>query len=81
MLSCWRDGRKERERNNMKFKKVPNSYLFSKYIREDGAYIIESEDIKINGHWKNVFTVKDRDGNLIDTLSRLKDAKAKYSDM
>lgn len=65
----------------MKFKKVPNVYMFSKYVREDGAYTIESEDMKINGHWKNVFTVKDKYGNLIDILPRLKDAKAKYSDM
>ncbi len=63
----------------MKFKKVPNDYLFSKYVREDGKYIIESEDRKINGTWKNVFIVTDENGKEIEVFRRLKDAKEKYA--
>lgn len=62
----------------MKFKKIPNIAYFSKYIREDGRITITSVDRKINGTWKNVFEVADENGTVIDTLPRLKDAKAKY---
>lgn len=65
----------------MKFKKVPNVYMFSKYVREDGKYIIESEDRKINGTWKNVFVVTNENGEEIETMKRLKDAKEKYANM
>ena len=63
----------------MKFKKVPNDYLFSKYVREDGKYTIESEDRKINGTWKNVFVVTNENGEEIEICKRLKDAKEKYA--
>ena len=65
----------------MKFKKVANVFLFSKYVREDGKYTIESVDRRINGTLKNLFEVTDDCGNVIDTLQRLKDAKAKYAEM
>lgn len=65
----------------MKFKKQPNVAYFSKYTREDGEFSITSVDRRINGTWKNVFEVKDKYGNVIDTLPRLKDAKAKYSEI
>lgn len=65
----------------MKFKKVANVFMFSKYVREDGKYTIESVDRRINGSWKNVFEVTDEHGNVIDTLRRLKDAKEKYAGM
>lgn len=64
----------------MKFKKVPNQFMFGKFVREDGKYTITSTDTRINGTWKNVFEVSDERGNVIDTLPCLKDAKAKYSD-
>ena len=62
----------------MKFKKQSNVAFFSKYIREDGKFTIESVDRRINGTFKNVFEVTDETGKVIDTLPRLKDAKAKY---
>ena len=62
----------------MKFKKVKNVYMFSKYIREDGKFTIASVDRKINGTYKNVFEVSNENDEVIDTLFRLKDAKAKY---
>lgn len=65
----------------MKFKKVPNVYMFSKYVREDGKYTIESEDIKINGKYKPVFTVSDDQGNVIEHCKRLKEAKEKYANL
>lgn len=64
----------------MKFKKAQNVFAFSKYVREDGKYTIESVDRKINGTFKNVFEVTDENGNVIDTLKRLKDAKEKYAE-
>ena len=65
----------------MRFKKVANVFMFGKYVREDGKYTIESVDRRVNGTWKNVFEVSDNCGNVIDTLQRLKDAKAKYAEM
>lgn len=69
------------ERKMMKFKKVPNVYLFSKYIREDGKYTIESVDVKINNSYKNVFIVTDENGNEVEIMKRLKDAKEKYGNI
>ena len=63
----------------MKFKKVPNVFMFSKYVREDGKYTIESEDRRINGTLKSVFVVTDSNGKEIEVMKRLKDAKEKYS--
>nr|DAF35924.1 MAG TPA: hypothetical protein [Caudoviricetes sp.] len=65
----------------MKFKKQANVAFFSKYVREDGKFTITSVDRRINGTWKNVFTVTDEAGSVIDTLPRLKDAKAKYAEI
>lgn len=62
----------------MKFKKVPNEYLFSKYTREDGKYTITSKDRKINGTYKNVFVVTDSNGNEVAVFNRLKEAKAAF---
>ena len=62
----------------MKFKKVPNVYLFSKFVREDGEFTIESDTIYVNGKYKDCFTVTDREGNIVERMQRLKDAKAKY---
>lgn len=63
----------------MKFKKDKNVYMFSRYVREDGKYTITSTDRKINGTWKNIFVIADEEGKEIDCMSRLKDAKEKYS--
>lgn len=65
----------------MKFNKVKNIAFFSKYVREDGKFTITSVDRNINGSYKNVFEVTDENGKLIDTLPRLKDAKALYADI
>lgn len=65
---------------NVKFKKAKNIYLFSKYIREDGKITITSCNRRINGTLKVVFEVTDENGNIVDTLLRLKDAKAKYAE-
>lgn len=65
----------------MKFKKQFNVAFFSKYTREDGKFTITSVDRCINGTYKNVFEVTDETGNVIDTFSRLKDAKAKYAEI
>lgn len=65
----------------MKFKKVKNIAFFSKYVREDGKFTITSVDRNINGSYKNVFEVTDENRKLIDTLLRLKDAKALYADI
>lgn len=63
----------------MKFKKVKNAYMFSKYVREDGKYTITAKDRRINGTLKSVFVVTDANGAEIDVMARLKDAKEKYS--
>lgn len=65
----------------MKFKKQENVAFFSKYVREDGKFMITSVDRRVNGTWKNVFEVTDEAGSVIDTLLRLKDAKAKYAEI
>lgn len=64
----------------MKFRKQSNVAFFSKYVREDGKFTITSVDRRINGFLKNVFEVTDEAGSVIDTLPRLKDAKAKYAE-
>ena len=67
---------------DMKFKKVPNIFMFSKYVREDGKYTITAEDRKNNrGTYISVFVVTDENGIEIDVLPRLKKAKEKYADM
>lgn len=58
----------------MKFKKIPDVYLFPKYIREDGKYTIKST---CRQH-KSVFVVTDCNGNEIATYTRLKEAKAAF---
>ena len=64
----------------MKFKKVPNVFMFSKYVREDGKYTITAEDRKNKrGTYATVFVVEDVSGNEIDILPRLKEAKEKYA--
>lgn len=65
----------------MKFKKQKNVAFISKYVREDGKFTITSVDRRINGTWKNVFEVTDEAGTVIETLPRLKDAKAKYAEV
>ena len=65
----------------MKFKKQKNVAFFSKYVREDGKFTITSVDRRTNGTWKNVFEVTDEAGTVIETLPRLKDAKAKYAEV
>lgn len=65
----------------MKFKKQENVAFFLKYVREDGKFTITSVDRRVNGTLKNVFEVADEAGNVIDTLPRLKDAKAKYAEI
>ena len=61
----------------MKFKKQANVAFFSKY----GKFTITSVDRRVNGTLKNVFEVTDEAGSVIDTLPRLKDAKAKYAEI
>lgn len=63
----------------MKFNKVKNVFMFSKYIREDGKYTITSMDRRINGALKSVFVVTDENNNEIEVLMKLKEAKEKYS--
>ena len=65
----------------MKFKKQANVAFFSKYVLEDGKFTITSVDSRVNGTLKNVFEVTDEAGNVIDTLPRLKDTKAKYAEI
>lgn len=64
----------------MKWNKVKNNYMFSKYVREDGKFTIESTDRRNeNGTWKPVFLITDSAGKEIEVMKRLKDAKEKYS--
>lgn len=64
----------------MKFNKVKNVFMFSKYVREDGKYTIESVCRRNeNGTLKDVFVVTDENGNEIDVMMKLKEAKEKYS--
>lgn len=65
----------------MKFKKMPNVYLFSKYVREDGEYFIESVDGYVDGKLKSWFEVTDKNGNVVEKMKRLKDAKEKYANI
>ena len=65
----------------MKFKKQANVAFFSKYVLEDGKFTITSVDRRVNGTLKNVVEVTDEAGNVIDTLPRLKDTKAKYAEI
>lgn len=63
----------------MKFKKISEEYNTTQYLREDGKYIISSEFRLIKGSLKNVFEVRDAQGNLLETFNKLKIAKEKYS--
>lgn len=63
----------------MKFNKVKNVFMFSKYVREDGKYTITSIDRRINGTLKSVFVVTDENNNEIEVMMKLKEAKEKYS--
>lgn len=63
---------------DMKFKKVANVFMFSKYVREDGEYTITSTDREVNGKWKCVFVVTNKDGEEIEVFGKLKDAKEAY---
>ena len=65
----------------MKFKKQANVAFFSKYVREDGKFTITSVDLRVNRKIKKKFEVTDEAGSVIDTLPRLKDAKAKYAEI
>ena len=65
----------------MKFKKQANVAFFSKYVREDGKFTITSVDRRVNGTLKIVFDLTVEAGSVIDTLPRLKDAKAKYAEI
>ena len=55
---------------------MPNTYLFSKYTREDGKYTVETA----SAGSKPVYLVKDADGNLVETFKTMKAAKAAYED-
>ena len=59
----------------MKFKKIPGIPYFSRYEREDGKYLIETQTR--NG--KAAYVVSDREGNEIEVFAKMKDAKEKYS--
>lgn len=58
----------------MKWNKVKNTFMFSKFTREDGKYTIQSEDRKN----KAVFVVYDEDNKEIEVFTKLKDAKETY---
>ena len=62
----------------MKFNKVKNAFMFSKYVREDGKYTITSMDRRINGTLKSVFIVTDENGSEVEVMMKLKEAKEKY---
>lgn len=57
----------------MKFKKFSATYLYPKYIIEDGKVTIEPS--AAGGFW-----VYDENGNEIEKMKRLKDAKEKYAE-
>lgn len=55
----------------MKFKRVKDTYLYPKYVREDGKVTIEPSAA-------GGFCVYDEKGSTIDKVKRLKDAKEIY---
>jgi len=59
----------------MTFKKVPYIPFYSRYVREDGKITITTATR--NG--KAAYVVTDENGNEIDCLPKMKDAKAKYA--
>ena len=59
----------------MKFKKVEYIPFFSRYVREDGEITITTASERN----KAVYIVTDRNGNEIDRLPKMKEAKEKYS--
>jgi hypothetical protein len=60
----------------MKFIKVPNTYCFSKYIREDGEYTVTTK----TRNNKAAYVVTNRNGEEIAVFAKMKDAKAAYAD-
>ena len=60
------------EKGFLAHKNFGNSYQY---------YAVLTEKEYSNGTLKNVFEVTDETGNVIDTLPRLKDAKAKYAEI
>jgi hypothetical protein len=52
---------------------------FDRRFRRRGGFPFV--DRRVNGTLKNVFEVTDEAGSVIDTLPRLKDAKAKYAEI
>lgn len=58
------------------WKKVENSYMFSKLVREDGEYSIRSLPTLVNGGYAEV---SDKNGNVIEVMKTMKAAKEKYS--
>ena len=60
---------------NMKFKKVEYIPFYSRYVREDGKYTITTATINN----KAAYIVTDENGNKIEIMQKMKDAKLKYS--
>lgn len=61
---------------------IPSPLIF--YRRIKYVFFLKtytSVDRRVNGTLKNVFEVTDEAGSVIDTLPRLKDAKAKYAEI
>ncbi len=62
-----------------KFRKVAeHNCPYPLYKREDGKYYISGCDAYINGSWKHVYNVYNRESVIIDTLAKCSDAKVKY---
>jgi len=62
----------------MKWNKVKNTFMFSKYVRSDNKYSIIAEDRTINNSLKCVFVVYDSNGQELEVFKKLKDAKETY---
>lgn len=62
----------------MKFIKQKDFYYHSRYIREDGKFVITSINQRKNGRYKRVYEVTDHYGYVIDTMELLEDAMIKY---
>lgn len=60
----------------MKFKKVPYIPFYSKYVREDGKITITTATINN----KAAYVVEDENGNTLEIMKLMRDAKAKYAD-
>lgn len=59
----------------MKFKKVKYIPFYSRYVREDDKYTITTATINN----KAAYIVTDENGNEIEIMQKMKDAKLKYS--